>query len=273
MVQVQEEEQKPADVQAFFISTPIDRLMDCANKSSKRTLPAILMEWCRALFYLFFPSRCVICDCLLTEGEEAICLKCQLQIPRTRYHLQPGNKAEQLFWGKIPSLQRVTSYFFYHKGSRMKGLLYAIKYKGRPDVGELMGRYMATEIAPSGFFRDIDLLLPVPLHPKRLRSRGYNQSECLARGISQVTGIPLAPRDVLIRQKHTDTQTHQSAFGRWQNMDGVFQLMRPELLQGRHILLIDDVLTTGATLTACADALQEVPDVRISVLTLAMAAL
>ena len=228
-----------------------------------------LKRWFYSFLHLFFPPQCVVCGAPLQEGESALCLKCNMDLPRTYYHLRPDNPVEQRFWGKFTP-ERATSYFFYQKGSDFRRLLHLLKYEDRPDLGISMGRLMAVELRGYGFFDDIDLLVPIPLHPRKERMRGYNQSQRLAEGIAQITGLPIVDK-AIIRNKFTDSQTHKSAIERWENVEGIFQLVRPELLQGRHILLIDDVLTTGSTIIACTDALKEVKGLRISILTLAVA--
>ena len=190
-------------------------------------------------------------------------------MPRTNYHLREDNSVERMFWGKIP-LERGTSFFYYHKGSDFRHILHQLKYGGRKDLGEIMGRFMAAELATTDFFEGIDVIIPVPLHPRKRRARGYNQSEWIARGVSQVVGLPVDVSSV-IREKHTDTQTRKSTYERWENVDGIFRLRHPENFVGKHVLIIDDVLTTGSTTTACADVFHEVEGVRISVLTLAVA--
>lgn len=222
-----------------------------------------------AFIRLFFPARCAVCGAPLQAGEEGVCLRCNMDMPRTGYHLQRENPVERLFWGKFP-LERATSYLFYNKGDDFRRLLHLLKYAGRQDLGEVLGRFMAAELGRSDFFRDVDVIVPVPLHRQRQRSRGYNQSACLARGVSAVTGIPVDNLS-LIRRKATDTQTRKSPYERWENVTGIFQVTAPHRFEDKHILLLDDVLTTGSTLTACADAFKEVPQARLSVLTLALA--
>ena len=224
----------------------------------------IVKTWFFSFVHLFFPRQCAVCGAILQEGEEGICMKCNMDMPRTNYHLRKDNPVERMFWGKIP-LEHATSCFFYHKGSDFRRILHQLKYGGRKDLGEVMGRRI-------GYLKNIimDVIVPVPLHPRKRKMRGYNQSECIARGVSAVTGIPMDTASVA-RMRHTETQTRKSSYERWENVDGIFCLRRADAFARKHVLIIDDVLTTGATTTACADALKEVEGVRISVLTLAVA--
>ena len=162
------------------------------------------------------------------------------------------------------------SFFFYRKGSDFRQVLHQLKYGGQKEIGAIMGRYMASELQASDFFHGVDVIIPIPLHKKKQQIRGYNQSEWISRGIMAVTGIPV-DTEAIIRRKNTETQTQKSALERWENVDGIFELHRSEHLAGKHILIVDDVLTTGATTVACASRLAEIEGVRISVLTLAMA--
>lgn len=222
-----------------------------------------------SLLHLFFPRRCVVCGANLIEGEEAICTRCNIDMPRTNYHKLKDNPVERMFWGKIP-LERATSYFFYRKGSDFRKILHLLKYGGRKELGAVMGRFMAADLQSADFFRDVDVIVPVPLHPRKRRARGYNQSDWIARGVSQLTGIP-ADTAAVVREKQTETQTRKSAFERWENVNGIFSLRHPEVFAGKHVLIIDDVLTTGSTTVACADVFRHVEGIRISVLTLAVA--
>lgn len=229
----------------------------------------LFKTWLFSFVHLFFPRQCAVCGASLQEGEEGICLKCNMDLPRTNYHLRKDNPVERMFWGKMPLVHAI-SCFFYHKGSDFRHILHQLKYGGRKDLGEVMGRFMAAELSATGFFSGVDVLVPVPLHPRKQKMRGYNQSECIARGVSAVTGIPVDAASV-VRVKHTETQTRKSAYERWENVDGIFRLRRAGAFAGKHVLIVDDVLTTGATTTACADAFKEVDGIRISILTLAVA--
>lgn len=174
-----------------------------------------------------------------------------------------------MFWGLIP-VERAAALFYYAAHSETSNILLALKYYGKHDVGIDMGKLMADELMPSGFFEGIDLLVPLPLERKRQRARGYNQSEMLAKGISITTGIPYSNKAV----KRTTFNKSQTKLNKWERMENVsncFLLSKPELLKGKHILLIDDVLTTGSTLLSCAEVLTQAEDIKISILTLAYA--
>lgn len=229
----------------------------------------LVKDWLSSFLSLLFPRCCIVCGRPLARGEECICAMCNIDMPRTNYHLRKDNPVEKLFWGKIP-LERATSFFFYHKGSDFRQILHQLKYGGQKEIGAIMGRYMAAEFSSSGFFEGIDVIVPVPLHKKKQRIRGYNQSEWIARGVSAVTGIMIDTESV-VRRRNTETQTHKSIFERWENVDGIFELRNPESLVGKHVLIVDDVLTTSATVAACASSLKDVEGVRVSILTLAVA--
>lgn len=229
----------------------------------------VIKKWISSLLSLFFPRYCTVCKAVLLQQEDVLCLDCAVSLPRTQFHLQPDNAMEQLFWGKV-EIRRATSFFYYRKGSRYKQLLYQLKYKGRKEIGESIAATMTSEIInTSHFFDSIDVIIPVPLHPDKLKLRGYNQSEWIAKGVSRIASLPINTKS-LIRNKYTETQTQKSVWDRQENIKDVFQLVSSSKLRGKHVLLIDDVVTTGATLTACATVLSAVPKVSISFLTLAM---
>jgi ComF family protein len=218
---------------------------------------------------LFYPNLCVACREPLMEGEEFFCLSCLLNLPKTNYHLNPSNSAYDRFLGKIP-LERAASYFYYNKEGKGQKVIAAIKYQGNIYLGEWIGKYLAKDLLASGFFDEIDYLVPVPLHPKKRKKRGFNQSEIIAQGISSITRIPLETRN-LYRAKANVTQTKKSVYERWQNTAGIFRIKDKHLFTKKHVLLIDDVLTTGSTLEACASCLLDTPDIRVSILTIAIA--
>ena len=225
------------------------------------------MNWITRFLDFISPRACVVCGHRLAPSERSLCAVCLFHLPRTNFHLKPlDNPMAQLFW-KLTTVQKAAALFYYQPHSETAQLVYRLKYNNRPDIGEDMGRVMAKEMQLSDFFSDIDVLLPVPLSRKRLRQRGYNQSEQLAVGISDVTHLPIVTK--ALRRK--DFHQSQTTLNRWQRQENVadtFQLKDANQLQGKHVLLVDDICTTGATLIACAHALQDVEGIRISVLTL-----
>jgi ComF family protein len=218
---------------------------------------------------LMFPELCVVCGISLQRNEHLLCITCLHGIPKTNYHLIEGNPIEKRFWGKVP-IYRATSYFFFQKGSSFQKLLHILKYKGNKEIGELMGKYAAIDLLDSPDFTSIDVILPVPLHPKKYKSRGYNQSEWISKGLSVVLNKPL-DITTLIRIHENATQTKKSVFERYKNTEGIFELKDKNIFAGKHILLVDDVLTTGSTLEACVRVLLETPEIKISIFTLAVA--
>ena len=218
----------------------------------------------------FFPRLCVVCGKKLLSQEEEVCLNCLLDLPKTHFLNTPGNEMESRLWA-IPIVRRASALYYYAKGGSLSRILRGMKYQHRKSLCVCMGRLIASELLSSGFFDRIDYLIPVPLHPARLRQRGYNQSELLALGISQTTGIPLA-LDVLRRIHNNTTQTHKSSSERWQNAEGLFSpTQEAGKLRNKHVLLVDDVFTTGATLSACIIALSSVESIQASIVTLAYA--
>ena len=221
------------------------------------------------LWNLFFPRYCVSCGELLGRHEECLCMSCLVKLPRMSVYQRSAGEVEKVFWGKYP-IEKATAFLYYTKGSDVRSILYGMKYYGDYRLAFFLGKCMAREFLEDSFFDGIDCLVPVPLHADRQRWRGYNQSEALAQGIATITGLPVCT-DALSRHSPTDTQTDKSLYDRWLNVKGVFSVQKPTELRNKHILLIDDVLTTGATMTACTDALKNVEGIRVSILALAMA--
>lgn len=224
----------------------------------------------KSLQELLFPRLCTVCNRRLYDSEEYLCVHCLLRLPRTGFHLKKGNKCEQLFYGRIKPLGKASSYFFYNNESPFKKLIWDLKYHGQPEIGRFMGRMIAKDLArgEASFFKGIDLIVPVPLAKEKLKSRGYNQCDFIAMGIAEITGIPIH-RNCIVRTVANESQTHKTRLERQDNVEGIFELQTEEDLRGKHVLLIDDVLTTGATLIACASTLKDIEHIRISFLTMA----
>lgn len=221
------------------------------------------------LLNLFFPKLCVLCKEPLIDQEEQICLACLCDLPHTNFHTEKDNPVEQLFVGKI-YIEYATSLLYYEKGGKVQRLIHAFKYHGNKKLAFLLGKQMALSLSEHPVYSKVDMLIPVPLHKKRQRKRGYNQSMCLCDGIASVWRIPVWP-DILVRVSTTDTQTRKNVYERWLNVKEIFALRDPLRLQNKHILLVDDVITSGSTISACAEALMSIPGIRISVLSLAVA--
>ncbi len=218
---------------------------------------------------LFFPNLCLICGNSLVRNEHQICLSCIHDIPKTNYHLMPDNQLEKRFWGKVP-VCRGASYYFFHKGSPFQKLLHELKYKGNKEIGVIMGKLAAGELLNSPDFCSVDIIVPVPLHPKKYAKRGYNQSEYICRGISEVMKKPVDTKN-LQRIRENTTQTKKSVYDRFLNTENLFEIKDKSLFQNKHVLIVDDVLTTGSTLESCIKAVLETPHAKVSVFTLAIA--
>lgn len=222
-----------------------------------------------SILELFYPSICAACGTSLFRWEHLVCTRCRNFLPHTGYERNEENPLAQLFYGRV-RLKAVTSCYFFAKEGKVQHLIHELKYKGNRDAGVFLGQELGKTIKDAPLFQDIDYLIPVPLHPKREKKRGYNQSMVIAHGVSEVTDIQIGA-DFLIRSVNTATQTHKSKEERWQNVKDIFELRHAERLEGKYVLLIDDVLTTGATLEACAHLLSSVPGITISCATAACA--
>ena len=217
---------------------------------------------------LIYPKLCITCDRKLVTQEKYICLHCLSDLPRTKFHPDMENKVAQLFWGRV-KVAYATSWLFFRKGSRYQKLVHYLKYKGLKELGEEMGLLFGNELKESPF-QQIDVVVPVPLHPKKLKQRGYNQSEWIARGIAASLSKPLSA-DNLVREIFTPTQTRKTRFERWQNVEGIFSVKQPARFFRKHVLVIDDVVTTGSTLEAAVVAILQAGAEKVSIATLACA--
>ncbi len=218
---------------------------------------------------LFLPRRCAGCDQALLAFEHSICTDCVADLPRLRAHDDPENKVEHVFRGRV-QLTAASAFLQFNKGGIVQNMLHRLKYKGDTNVGLELGRRMAEDVMSSRRFADVDIVLAVPLHPKKEKQRGYNQGQILVDGI--VEAWPLeSMKHQLVRVAHTSSQTKRGRMSRWSNVKEAFHLIDPNALVDKHVLLVDDVVTTGATLEGCALALSTVPGIRISVLTCACA--
>jgi ComF family protein len=223
-----------------------------------------------SLTHLFFPHICAGCASDVINKNQLLCLACMEKLPLTNYHAHADNPVEKTFWGRIP-LNHATSYLYFTKDSIVQQLMHQFKYKGNQEIGLYFGRKMGSALSTAARVGKPDLLVPLPLHPKRQQKRGYNQAEVLCRGMAESMGIPVLEH-VVTRASQTQTQTHKNRESRWQNMEGKFVLKDPSALENKHVILVDDVITTGATLEACGVELLKVRGLLLSIATLAYTA-
>ncbi len=224
------------------------------------------------LLSLFFPKVCFTCGTPLSKTEEHICLHCLSDLPKTDYHcatVPEENSINRKFYGKV-QLRYVLAYLKFFKKGKVQRLLYQFKYGNRPQIGNQLGYYYGMELKAHGYGEHFDLILPVPLHASRLRSRGYNQSDRFAEGLSLALGLPWSSK-TLSRRYKSETQTRKSRVQRWQNVAHIFQVLQVEALKDKRILLVDDIITTGATVEACAQVLLEAGVKELSVAAIAEA--
>lgn len=227
-----------------------------------------LKEWLSDLVRIIYPDVCEVCGCSLVRGEEVMCLKCDVNMPRTMVNKDTFNIIHERLAGKTP-IERVAGYFYYYRESDYATLIHNAKYNGRPIIAQKLAKRFALELRRDEFFSDIDVILYVPMYIMKKLKRGYNQSEYIAKGLSQATNIPIG-NNLVSRRGHS-SQTRKNSYSRWLNAQGVYDLINHEELEGKHILIVDDVITTGATLLACCDVIHKiVPSAKISVLSLAV---
>jgi ComF family protein len=220
-----------------------------------------------SLLHLFFPHTCCGCGTDLLAEHILFCIHCQANMPVTEFELFSANPIEKIFWGRA-EVTAASALLYFTSGSFIQHSLHLLKYKGRKEIGIYFGEQTGIALKLSKRFDDCDLIVPLPLFASRQKQRGYNQSALIANGISNQLGIPVI-NDAIIRKKKTETQTHKSRVQRWKNMESTFEVADMKKITGKHVLLVDDVVTTGASLEACAQVLLAVAGVRVSIACLA----
>jgi ComF family protein len=216
---------------------------------------------------LIFPKVCVSCGKSLYKNENIICTFCSYHLPKTNFHTDNANPIAKIFWGRI-NIFSATAYYNFGKGGKVQHLIHQLKYRGQKNIGVAIGKFYGYDLRKSEYFNSVEMIIPVPLHPKKQKKRGYNQSEFFALGLAESMKTQ-TDFTTLYRAVESETQTKKSRFNRWKNVETIFQLKENHLLEGKHILLVDDVVTTGATLEACAQTLLQIQGVKVSIATIA----
>ena len=237
--------------------------------TQKYSNPSYLTTLLTDFIALLYPEICVGCDNVLGQSDDTICFSCSIDMPRTNFELHANNPVERLFWFKS-NITEATSGYFFSKKSRIQKMIHAFKYKGNQEAAVFLGKQLGLILKDSKRFKKIDIIIPVPLHPDKLKKRGYNQAERIAEGISQILEIPV-DKESLIRMKPNDTQTKKSLFSRWENVSTIFKVHQPTAVENKHVLLIDDVITSGSTIEACANKILKINHTQVSIASLAIA--
>ena len=222
-----------------------------------------------SLLHVVFPHVCDGCGSDLLNIESRLCIRCLASLPETNFEIHPNNPVEKDFWGRLPIIN-AAAHLYFTKESLVQHLMHQLKYKGNKDLGLQLGRLMGNAIKKAARFNEIQALVPLPLFPSKEKKRGYNQANVLCEGMAEVLSVPVLDK-VITRPQHTETQTKKGRIERWKNIEGKFQLIDPQAIQNKHLLLVDDVITTGATLEACGNELLNAPNVDLSIATLCVA--
>ncbi len=218
---------------------------------------------------LLFPRLCIMCYCETPNEGQNFCIDCLINMPHTDHFKKKDNMAVRKFWGRFP-LEEAASVLNFYNYTDVRWMIHRLKYEGRKDIGHILGMMAGRKMLKSSFFKDIDIIVPIPLHPEKRAKRGYNQAAYFGKGISEILSIPMR-QDVIKKHIYTKSQTTMSRMERIKNVFDSFELTDAMGIQGRHILIVDDVLTTGATIEACARKLLEARNIKISVVTACIA--
>lgn len=221
------------------------------------------------LINLFFPKVCDGCRAILLQNEIVFCTSCRHEMPLTQYHLDSKNQAVKKFYGKI-DIQFASAFLYFHKKGMVQELIHNLKYKGHEEIGTVLGNWYAEDLKEIQLAIPFDVVIPVPLHPKKFKERGYNQVTTFGKALAEGLKIPYND-SVLYRKKYSKTQSKKNLLGRSENIENIFDAVLTEENQNKHFLIVDDVLTTGATLEACSRALLKIPGAKLSIVCMAMA--
>jgi ComF family protein len=221
-----------------------------------------------AVINLFFPKTCHACEAILTDNETDICVRCRHELPLTKYHFERPKTVKKIFYGRV-HLEAATALFYFHKSGRVQQLLHRLKYKGKEEIGRIFGDWLGAELLESPYFESIDVVIPVAIHSKKLKKRGYNQVTLFAQQIAKALKASYVD-DVLLKSINTKTQVFQSREARFKSVADSFYAQNLNTIETKHILLVDDIITTGSTIEACALVLNPENKIRLSVATIAI---
>lgn len=222
-----------------------------------------------SFFHLLYPHICNGCGSDILDHNNLLCLQCTSELPHTNFAMHANNPVEKIFWGRL-AVKSATSEFYFAKDSLIQTLIHELKYKGNKEIGFFLGKLMGKSMLGTNRFRFIDALIPLPLFAEKEFKRGYNQATILCEGIAETMNVPVL-KNIVVRKRYTETQTKKHRAERWENVKSSFEIKSQENLRGKHLLLVDDVVTTGATLEACGNVILNVEDVQLSIATLAFA--
>lgn len=217
---------------------------------------------------LLYPRICYICEAELLKNEQIICTSCLHDLPITNYHLINDNPVKKVFYGRV-TIINATSLLHFRKKAAVQQLIHELKYRGKEEIGVFFGRWLGSDLAETDNFRNIDMIIPVPLHPSKLKERGYNQVTKFGQELATALNATYS-EEILIKTTATKTQTLKDRMSRWGKIEETLSVQNAQLAEGKHILLVDDLVTTGATLEACANKLLQIPNVKISIATMAI---
>lgn len=216
-----------------------------------------------SISHLLFPHNCLGCSTDIINDKDLLCAKCAYQMPATKYFNALDNPVDRAFYGRI-RIENAAAGFYYTQESLVQHLMVQLKYKGNKEVGFYLGRLIAYELQNADRYKDVEVLIPLPLNAKREFKRGYNQAMEICKGIASIWHKPII-NDAVIRTVNNDTQTHENRINRWLNVDGIFMVTNPAAIAGKHVLLVDDVVTTGATIESCGSVILKIPNTKLSV--------
>jgi ComF family protein len=228
-----------------------------------------MIGWLKDFISLIYPHLCASCGKTLHRHENCICSFCKISFPETNYHKYQDNPITKIFWGRA-EIYSAAAFCYFRKGDNMQQIMHQLKYNGNWRVGQEMGKLYGEILKEADLFKEAKVLVPVPLHRKRKRKRGYNQAEVIANGLSVAMHIPV-DAGTLVRGKANETQTRKTHYERWKNVDSIFEITNMNAFKNKHIIVVDDVITTGSTMEACVQSLLQVEGIKVSVVTLACA--